>query len=203
MKSNAKRREIEFSLTIEQYNSLPKECYYCGTKEDIGVDRLNSDLGYTQENCVPCCPKCNYTKREILTPEEMLEAIKSLKHYNETGILPEKLNFPLYKSCTLRDRSGSRFWKLVESKKRNINLEIDEKVYMEFILGKTCYYCTAELPTNGHGLDRTDNTKGYLLDNILPCCPVCNSIRSNQYTVEETLALINGIQMARLRFSIS
>lgn len=30
-----------------------------------GVDRLNSDLGYTIENCVPCCKLCNLIKREI------------------------------------------------------------------------------------------------------------------------------------------
>lgn len=48
-----------------------------------------------------------------------------------------------------------------------------------------CYYCGAK-PSgesnyrvyNGsyiyNGLDRIDNTKGYMIDNVVPCCKICN-----------------------------
>ena len=29
-----------------------------------GVDRVNSDLGYEIENCVPCCYRCNSMKMD-------------------------------------------------------------------------------------------------------------------------------------------
>lgn len=31
-----------------------------------------------------------------------------------------------------------------------------------------------------NGLDRTDNTKGYIDGNVAPCCSRCNAIKSNQ-----------------------
>ena len=30
-----------------------------------GVDRVDSSLGYIEENCVPCCKFCNYAKRAL------------------------------------------------------------------------------------------------------------------------------------------
>jgi hypothetical protein len=49
-----------------------------------------------------------------------------------------------------------------------------------------CFYCGADLLTiGGVSLDRIDNSKGYTLDNVLPCCGNCNMIRGNKLTVEE------------------
>jgi len=51
-----------------------------------------------------------------------------------------------------------------------------------------CYYCGVE-PSQIHqyrrsepyvynGLDRVDNTKGYTIDNVVPCCFTCNTAKS-------------------------
>ncbi len=82
------------SFTREQFlewkNSIARVCYYCGLAEEhiyqtniinvrtkkrcetMGVDRLSSDLGYSFDNMVLCCPGCNMAKSNNLTPEEML-----------------------------------------------------------------------------------------------------------------------------------
>lgn len=62
---------------------------------------------------------------------------------------------------------------------------------------KACYYCAGNLPDTSRGLDRIDNSKGYSLDNVLPCCGFCNSVRSNLLTVEETLAVITLVKQMR------
>jgi len=63
---SAKVRNINFRLTKDKFEELVSmACYYCGTfndKEVIGIDRLNSSRGYTNENCVPCCKVCNFMK---------------------------------------------------------------------------------------------------------------------------------------------
>jgi len=63
---SAKSRNIAFDITKEKFEELVSmACYYCGSfneKEVIGVDRLNSTRGYTNENCVPCCKICNFMK---------------------------------------------------------------------------------------------------------------------------------------------
>jgi len=42
-------------------NAKPADYEICFT----GVDRLNSSLGYTPENVVPCCVKCNRAKSDM------------------------------------------------------------------------------------------------------------------------------------------
>jgi len=55
---------------------------------------------------------------------------------------------------------------------------------------QNCYYCGGE-PSNYkkldftyqeihyNGIDRVDNTKGYTLDNVVPCCKWCNQAKSD------------------------
>jgi len=74
-KRNARKVGREFSLTIEEAQSLfTSACYYCLSEpstrvnqkvEELwynGIDRLDNSIGYTKENCVPCCKFCNYAK---------------------------------------------------------------------------------------------------------------------------------------------
>ena len=65
--------------------------------------------------------------------------------------------------------------------KMQFNLTIDE--FKEITL-KNCYYCT-QIPINRvqkhkyiyyyNGIDRVDNSKGYVKENIVPCCQSCNT----------------------------
>lgn len=93
----AKKRNIPFELSISLVTSIAKQpCHYCGVvggnfkttkncKEGIrynGMDRLNSQLGYTPENVVPCCRDCNFMKG-TKTREEFLEHLKKVySHLN-------------------------------------------------------------------------------------------------------------------------
>lgn len=40
---------------------------------------------------------------------------------------------------------------------------------------KSCEYCDSEITTIG--LDRVDSTRGYVLDNVVACCPICNVMK--------------------------
>jgi len=42
--------------------------------------------------------------------------------------------------------------------------------------GKPCYYCGCKTWTIG--LDRVDNSKGYIEGNIVSCCGACNRMKS-------------------------
>jgi len=76
------------------------------------------------------------------------------------------------------------------SKKRGYSYELTNEQFEE-ITQKNCYYCGAK-PNNIHktrrhyngdyiynGLDRIDNSKGYTIDNIVPCCKICNFAKRN------------------------
>jgi hypothetical protein len=79
-KSRGLKNDISFNLSIsEVMNLVASACFYCGggftnvlkvnTIRGVnishnGIDRLDSKLGYTPKNTVPCCKKCNYIKRD-------------------------------------------------------------------------------------------------------------------------------------------
>jgi nicotinamide mononucleotide adenylyltransferase len=68
-----------------------KNCYYCGAAPTRvvgekqfnggytcnGADRINNDVGYELDNCVPCCPDCNKLKH-TRTEEELLNQIEKI-----------------------------------------------------------------------------------------------------------------------------
>lgn len=62
-RQNAKRRKIDFNLSIEDFKKIiSQKCHYCWKDGKVWIDRLNPKLWYLKENCVPCCWLCNKTK---------------------------------------------------------------------------------------------------------------------------------------------
>lgn len=81
---NSSRRKFEVSISLEDYRSLVEDCLciYCGNKlpeAGSGLDRKDCSIGYTKDNCVPCCITCNRIKGNSITYNEMFEVIKLLK----------------------------------------------------------------------------------------------------------------------------
>lgn len=71
---NAKRRDIQWDISYTDAMALlVKSCVYCGLEATDGtfngIDRLDSSLGYSSENCVPCCSDCNFAKN-AKSPEQ-------------------------------------------------------------------------------------------------------------------------------------
>lgn len=85
----ANKYDREFDLTNEQLRILFKgNCHYCGIKPKQiwrsracrrnpkiepfvynGIDRLDNSKGYTIDNCVSCCRRCNSAKNKFSVSE--------------------------------------------------------------------------------------------------------------------------------------
>lgn len=91
-KRSAKKRKFEWSITNEQALVLFEQlCYYCNCKPlrkrqrleyhkpffFNGIDRIDSNIGYTTINCRTCCWKCNIMKSD-LTEIQFYDHIKIL-----------------------------------------------------------------------------------------------------------------------------
>lgn len=68
--SSCKSRGIECTLSKEEFiGMIGKKCTYC--YEDVtvecgsGLDRIDSSRGYTSDNVVPCCRRCNVAKNDM------------------------------------------------------------------------------------------------------------------------------------------
>ncbi len=102
-KRNAKSRRINFKLTFNQFNSLIiQNCYYCGNEpvntgrwdkienkrhpklKHNGVDRIISKEGYTVDNTVPCCSKCNLMKH-VFETDDFMNHISKIFYFNKKG----------------------------------------------------------------------------------------------------------------------
>lgn len=60
----AREKDSSFGLDFDTFLEVIKmPCVYCGFNDGIvGIDRIDSDKGYEEDNIVPCCKVCNYMK---------------------------------------------------------------------------------------------------------------------------------------------
>lgn len=88
--------------------------------------------------------------------------------------------------------------------KRGFIFELRKDEFVD-IVTKECIYCGDKL-TNEHnkpfnngnflytGIDRYDNEKGYIKSNCVPCCSVCNRMKTNMGVQEFKNRIIKIIQ---------
>jgi hypothetical protein len=109
-RANAKKRGLEFTISRDEARNLSKmDCHYCGTPPSnvanadyksptykhrhsigeyvySGLDRVDNSIGYTPDNVVPCCKKCNQAKCK-LGLEEFRGLINSIyTHWSSTSV---------------------------------------------------------------------------------------------------------------------
>jgi hypothetical protein len=96
--ANAKKKNFSVTFTFDEFLLFTntKKCYYCENKiewtkyrksqgsQRYNLDRKDNSKGYTLDNCVVCCKRCNYVKK-TLGHDEFIEMCKRIakKHNNE------------------------------------------------------------------------------------------------------------------------
>lgn len=94
-KRHANGRNLTFELTYEEFSKVIVEpCYYCGSelsnlkitkncKEGFkynGIDRIDSSVGYREDNVVACCSMCN-TAKSNLSQQEFLQWVNKIYNF--------------------------------------------------------------------------------------------------------------------------
>lgn len=98
-------------------------------------------------------------------------------HLNASELSYQRVKDKASKMCSayrLRDRK----------KRAEFNLTSDWLI--KNILFQKCTYCGT---SENIGCDRIDNKKGHTKDNVIPCCYVCNTVRGDNFTVDEMKVL--------------
>lgn len=94
-------------------------------------------------------------------------------------------------------RRYSRAKKCAENRGIEFNITLEEYSYLARN-GNNCYYeCGDVVSRTGIGLDRKDNTKGYTLDNAVPCCGFCNVTKNAHISSEEMLEIVKLLKSMR------
>ena len=81
---------IKMEEFIEWYERQELKCYYCDTElsiaigqkklDGLSIDRKNNNEGYTLENMVFSCNRCNMAKGSWFTEKQMLEIAQRYFH---------------------------------------------------------------------------------------------------------------------------
>lgn len=177
-KSNYKRtaeyKNLVFELDDAVFEQLTNDnCYYCGIKEENrlnGIDRKDSNIGYTLDNCVSCCTMCNFMKGSY-DIDYFYKKIEHILTYN--GNIQGNYCYDL-----MCDISGTSYYHYKHrANKKRIAFDITNEMYNKMIQSP-CYICGKEgNRLHNNGIDRINNQEGYTITNIQPCCSECNYMK--------------------------
>jgi hypothetical protein len=190
----AKKRGIDFKLKKDNFNSLIlKKCFYCDhikEGEVNGIDRIDNNKGYIEENVVSCCTDCNLAKG-TQHPQEFIDKLY-LIHRNK--LCKEYDNIILEKwKDTYLSKINPKFSVYIKSaNSRNIEFKINEEKFNS-IIKNSCYLCGLPVSeTNKNGIDRVNNNIGYIYENCKSCCGHCNLLKRD-LSIETILTISEKI----------
>ena len=142
---------------MAQYNERKAQglCTMCGKI----LEKLTKGI---KEDLLQKCEACYSTMRKV---ED--NRVRDRNYASEKRINPMK-HYREYADSAAR---------------RNIEFNISVEEFTE-VVTKPCYYCKKYDETEVLGIDRIDSFKGYVKDNILPACEICNTMKK-QLTMKE------------------
>jgi hypothetical protein len=182
IKQQAQKKNIIWNdnMTDELcFKMMTSNCFYCGFLSNDtlnGIDRMDSSQNYEIKNCVSCCKICNFIK----TCLDPLTFIKRCRHIS----LIHNGHGELYPESWRDTKSISYNTYFTRAIKKDLEFLLTLQDYEQFISQK-CYYCekkNTQIHTNG--IDRKNNTIGYILENCISCCGECNYMKSNLSDIE-------------------
>jgi hypothetical protein len=174
----AQKRNINFALTKTRFNELILlPCFYCTYKKDgevNGIDRLNNNQGYQEDNVVPCCEPCNIMKGSQ-HPQEFIDKLYAIHIFLGTATPISEDLIEKWKTTYVSKTPVVYKTYAKNANTRNLQFTLSDEDFAEMI-AKPCYLCGVEGST---GIDRFNNSIGYLKENCRPCCGHCNLLKKD------------------------
>jgi hypothetical protein len=177
IKQQAQKKSIIWNedLTDEIcYKMMTSNCFYCNFTPDKslnGIDRMDSMGSYEKINTVSCCKNCNFIKGS-LDPKTFIKRCQHISsQFGGNGILNKDV-WP--------DSNSTVYSKyLYRASKKDLDFALTKEQFTNFT-ANNCYYCDKESSkTHTNGIDRKDNSIGYIIENCASCCSQCNYMKGS------------------------
>ena len=140
---------MQFDISLDETKPI-RSCRQCGVK-------YNKGFGSSTYFCsISCKSEYSFEKRQIHKSNRAI-AIKEN---------PDKYKDSIINRCYRSYKNGAE--------NRNLQFDLQIKDIIEHFQ-KPCYYCGDKIKTVG--IDRVDNSIGYTIGNIVPCCTKCNFMK--------------------------
>ena len=145
------------------FEMMSQGCFYCG---DIAttIDRLDSALEHTVDNCAGCCHDCNISKGNA---DPMTFVRKA--YYRARGKYHDTVTDIWYVHKSKPSMCNYK----IRAKKKGVTFGLTKEDF-DILVTKDCEYCKRS-PTTWFGIDRVIPTKGYVFENTVSCCWDCNT----------------------------
>ena len=165
IKRSAENNKRPYPIGFTNYvmfEMMLKGCFYCGDVATT-IDRIDSTLYHTLDNCVGCCEGCNYSKGAS-DPSTFVKKA----YYRARGEYVD---------------TDTDIWTINETKpritgykksaeKKEVPFELSKNDFEDLIVS-ICEYCHRK-PEKWFGIDRIIPSKGYVIGNVVSCCFDCN-----------------------------
>lgn len=147
-----------------------KRCPSCDTSKSIS--EFGKDKSRPDKLCL-YCKSCKSIKKRAYRrkyKEVLLEREKKYREENRDSLRERRKGWKDYglNGKYARYKRGA--------KKRNYSFELSLDEFSNLITDANCYLCGRE----SSGVDRLDNSIGYVLENCKPCCGSCNKMKSDK-----------------------
>jgi len=151
-----------------------RRCQRCKKVLDLNADNFYRSKGKRNSGFSYYCKECSrIEKRKYYQKNREKE-----KEYTREYYRKNKARCKEWRKEYMKTVRGRYFVYKADAtrKRRNIswNLTIDE---FEEITKQPCHYCGRMGKYGFSGIDRKDSSKGYSIENCVPCCEVCNRVK--------------------------
>lgn len=191
-------------LGLSPFSTIPKFCKIenCGNKHCCG--------GYCQKHYDKYRETPERKKARQQSSRKSYLKNKDTPEYKESAL--KRLEKYRTKNRTKIRESDNQRWRQSPKRRYNRAKKVAKNRSIEFtltiehysnLIKQPCYYeCGNNVSETGIGLDRKDNTKGYTLENSVPCCAFCNIIKDPYLTESEMLEIIKVLKKCRKKEKI-
>jgi len=190
-------KEYSIDQFIGMKNNITKTCKNCRDNNKIQDAKRNKEhrnevarkneakperkavkAKWNEENYDKVAKKwmdCRQRKIEKLGTEEYLkQQAEQAKKWREDN--PDKMEKANENKRNSKKLQYNIYKRTAGYKKLDFTITYDDYVN---IVDKDCHYCGTIQEKGFNGIDRKDQTKGYLLDNCVSCCKMCNYMKGS------------------------
>lgn len=161
---------------------LEKERLRDKTRRDNAAIKNNQAGDSNSLTCTTCCK--TYPKESFVGKKNTL--VKSCSQCREQNHTQDMKRDKIHRNEVVLKNISSSYKNYIKvSRVRNIHFELSESQYIE-IVKNPCYYCGIIQDKGFNGIDRLYNNVGYVLNNCVSSCKVCNYMK---YTDDEPIYL--------------